>query len=198
MDVETIGDTLAAVEFAVDSQPSSRSEVNEQLGAALQELSEGQRDAIERVWALIADDLYGLALWRTGSTADAEDAVQEVFLRLSNRPAKLARVRNPRSYLLRMTHNAAVDAARRRESQMPDNPPTLVAIENIDARIDGRKASDLLIELPVPQREVVFLRHFVGLTFREIAAVSRVSVFTAASRHRLAVRRLRDLLGVAS
>jgi RNA polymerase sigma-70 factor (ECF subfamily) len=149
------------------------------------------------VWDLIADDLYGLALWRTGSTADAEDAVQNVFLRLSNKPTKFNQIRNPRSYLLRMTHNAAVDVARRRESPMPENPPILVAVEDIGAKIDGRKASDLLLELPVAQREVVFLRHFAGLTFREIAAVSHVSVFTAASRHRLAMRRLRELLGVA-
>jgi RNA polymerase sigma-70 factor (ECF subfamily) len=197
-DVDTIGDTLAAVEFAVDSQPSSRAEVDEELKAALRQLSEGKGDAVERVWNLIADDLYGLALWRTGSTADAEDAVQEVFLRLSSRPAKFGGVRNPRAYLLRMTHNAAADAARRRESPMPESVPTLVAIENVDARIDGRRASDLLLELPAAQREVVFLRHFAALSFREIGEVCHIPTFTAASRHRLAINRLKELLGVES
>jgi RNA polymerase sigma-70 factor (ECF subfamily) len=196
--VETIGDTLAAVEFAVDSQASSRDDVNGELGRALRDLSHGRSGAIRRVWNLIADDLYGLALWRTGSEEDAEDAVQEVFLRLSRKPAKLSGVRKPRSYLMRMAHNAAVDTTRRRESPMPENPPTLVAVEDVDARIDGRKASDLLLELPAPQREVVFLRHFTGLTFREIATIARISTFTAASRHRLAIRNLRELLGVES
>ena len=152
--VDTIGDTLAAVEFAVNSQAPSRSDVNEELGAALREMAKGRRDAVQRVWELVADDLYGLALWRTGSVADAEDAVQNVFLRLSSNWAKLARVRNARSYVMRMAHNAAVDASRRRESPMPENPPTLVAIENIDARIDGQKASDLLLELRMIEVEL--------------------------------------------
>jgi RNA polymerase sigma-70 factor (ECF subfamily) len=197
-DVETIGDTLAVVEFAVESQPSSRAAVNDELKAALRDLTEGRRDAVERIWDLIADDLYGLALWRTGSAADAEDAVQEVFLRLSSTPAKFGNVQNPRSYLLRMTHNAAHDAARRRESPMPEIAPNLVAVEDVDAKIDGRRASDFLIELPVAQREVVFLRHFVGLSFREIGEVCRIPTFTAASRNRLAIRRLKELLGVES
>lgn len=197
-DVATIGDTLAAVEFAVESQPSSREAVNDQLKAALRELSEGRRDAVERIWDLIADDLYGLALWRTGSAADAEDAVQEVFLRLSSTPAKLGSVRNPRAYLLRMTHNAAVDAVRRRESPMPEILPALVTTDDTEARIDGRRASRLLLELPVAQREVVFLRHFAALSFREIGEICSIPTFTAASRHRLAIRRLKGILGLES
>ena len=195
--METTGDTLAAVDFEVATRTSSR-DVNEELGAALRDLSAGRRDAVERVWDLMADDLFGLALWRTGSTADAEDAVQEVFLRLSSTPARVTTVHNPRAYLLRMAHNAAVDAARRREAPMPEVGPTLVAIDDVEARIDGRKASDLLLELPVAQREVVFLRHFAGLSYREIGEVCRIPTFTAASRHRLAINRLKDLLGVES
>ena len=194
--METRGATLAAVDFAVDSQTPDRIDADEKLRAALSSVSRDRTGGVERVWDLIADDLYGLALWRTGSPADAEDAVQEVFLRLSRSPAKLSGVRNPRAYLMRMTHNAAVDAARRRESPMPDSIPNLVAVDDIDARIDGRRASRLLLDLPVVQREVVFLRHFAGLSFREIGEVCRTPTFTAASRHRLAIRRLKEMLGV--
>jgi RNA polymerase sigma-70 factor (ECF subfamily) len=191
-------DTLTAVECAVDSQHSSRIDVNEELRAALRDLSKGLRDATGRIWDLIADDLYGLALWRSGSIADAEDAVQEVFLRLVSMPTRLDDVTNPRAYLLRMAHNAAVDAARRRELPLTEIVPDLITIEHVDAKIDGRRASRLLLELPVAQRETIFLRHFVGLSFREIGEVCRIPTFTAASRHRLAIRRLKVLLGVQS
>lgn len=194
--VETAGDTLAAVRFAVDFEPTSRDDLSEQLRAALRDLGDGLHGALERIWGLIADDLYAFALWRTASTTDAEDAVQEVFLRLSSAPGKFSKVRNPRAYLMRVAHNAAVDVARRRELPMPDVMPTLVAIEDIDAGIDGRRASELLLELPVAQREVIFLRHFADLSFREIGEVCRIPTFTAASRHRLAIRRLKELLGV--
>ncbi len=48
--------------------------------------------------------------------------------------------------------------------------------------------------LPAEQREVVFLHAIEGLTFREVGRVTEVSTFTAASRYRLALRRLREAL----
>jgi RNA polymerase sigma-70 factor (ECF subfamily) len=96
-----------------------------------------------------------------------------------------------------MAHNAAVDTAtRRRHEPLPEDPPTLVTVERADDLIDGRRATLLLLELPARQREVVLLRQFVCLSFREIAAVCGVSMFTAASRHRLAINKLRTRLGV--
>jgi len=102
------------------------------------------------------------------------------------------------AYLLRMVHNAAVDATgRRRGPDVPgDQAPLLVTVDPVDDRIDGRRASQHLLELPPKQREVVYLRHFADLTFREIGTVCGVSTFTAASRHRLAIDRLRKLMGV--
>lgn len=166
------------------------------LRHALDRVYSGNLDALDTVWNLVAHDLYSLALWRTGSAEDAEDALQDVFVRLAHRPIRQDRVRNLRSYLLRMVHNAAVDAARKRETPVSDDTPELVVIDAVDERIDGRRASALLLGLPPSQREVIFLRHFAGLSFREIAGVCRIPTFTAASRHRLAIGRLRKLLGV--
>lgn len=173
-----------------------RRDVEGRLRHAFDQVRSGELGALDTIWDLVARDLYSLALWRTGSAEDAEDALQEVFLRLARRPVRQDRVHNLRSYLLRMVHNAAVDTARRRETPITEDTPELVAISTVDDRIDGRRASALLLGLPPAQREVVFLRHFAGLSFREIAAVCRIPTFTAASRHRLAIDRLRKLLGV--
>lgn len=170
---------------------------DEALSLALSELAAGRLEALGEVWCLCGEDLYRLALWRTGSTVDAEDAVQEVFVRLARRRRRLAGIRRPLAYLLRMARNAAVDVAlRRRQDPLPEEAPALVTEGSMDAAIDGRTATRLLLRLPGVQREVVFLRQFQGLTFREIGAVCGVSLSTAASRHRLAISRLRSLMGV--
>ena len=52
-----------------------------------------------------------------------------------------------------------------------------------------------LTALPEMQREIVVLHVFNGFSFREIGNITRVSTFTAASRYRLAIDRLRLLLG---
>ena len=161
------------------------------------ELALGRSSALEDVFRHSARQLYGLALWRTGSVSDAEDAVQEVFLRLARRGGKLKQVREPRAYLLRMTRNAAADiASRRRHDPLGDEVPPLVEVDPLESRVDARRASALVSELPHHQREVVFLRDFAGLSFRQIAEVCGIPLFTAASRHRLAIRRLRQLMGV--
>jgi RNA polymerase sigma factor (sigma-70 family) len=194
--VDTVSESLPFAESTSCAGRDERLAVEGRLRQALDKVCTGNLDALDTVWNLVARDLYSLALWRTGSVEEAEDALQDVFVRLAQRPIRHDRIRNVRSYMLRMVHNAAVDAARRRESPVTDDTPELVALDAVDEQIDGRRASALLLGLPPAQREVVFLRHFAELSFREIAEVCRISTFTAASRHRLAIARLRKQLGV--
>jgi RNA polymerase sigma factor (sigma-70 family) len=49
--------------------------------------------------------------------------------------------------------------------------------------------------LPPAQREVIVLHLVEGFSFREVGKLTGVSIFTAAARHRLAIRRLRTILG---
>jgi len=168
------------------------------LHSIITEITNGEMAVLERIWATCADELYSLAIWRTGSRAEAEDVVQEVFVRLARSPDRLAAVRNPRAYLLRMTHNAAIDSRKKRGAHQPlDEALQLAEIDpGTEEHVDAQRISALLLDLSDNQREAVFLRIFVGLSFTEIGSATGVSRFTAASRYRLAIRRLRKLLGV--
>jgi RNA polymerase sigma-70 factor (ECF subfamily) len=161
------------------------------------ELAGGRTDALSDLFDVCGNELYGLALWRTGSRLDAEDAVQEVWLRLARTGRPLSRVKNPRAYLFRMTRNAAVDiVARRRETSLDDGLPIMVTVTDPDTAIDGDRASRLVLRLPPKQREAVYLHQMMGLSFREIAEICGVPTFTAASRHRLGLKKLRTMMGV--
>jgi RNA polymerase sigma-70 factor (ECF subfamily) len=74
--------------------------------------------------------------------------------------------------------------------------PFLAAAESDRARaIDAARASSLLAQLPPAQRDVIFLRHFADCTFAVIGDITGVPTFTAASRYRLGIERLRRLMG---
>ena len=167
------------------------------LAAAFAALAAGDLDAIEAIYDACAADLFGLALWRTGSREDAADVVQEVFVRLASAPSGLKRVRNPRAYVLAMGHSAAVDVLRRRKLTVEADDSVLEAVvpDPVSAS-DAARASRLVLGLPAGQREAVYLRHFAGLSFAEIGNVTGVPTFTAASRYRLGIGRLRKLMGV--
>jgi RNA polymerase sigma-70 factor (ECF subfamily) len=172
--------------------------LNDELAVLLGALAEGDVGALDRIWSLCADDLYGLVLWRTGSPADAEDAVQEVFVRLARSPGAAAQARSPKAYLLTMAHRAAIDAHRRKRERSADPDVTLVAPPTDPGRAaDAERAVRLMKDLPPPQRETVFLRHFAEMTFEEIGRVTGVPTFTASSRYRLAMLRLRKRMGVS-
>ena len=161
-------------------------------------LAGGRIDALDELYDLAATDVYRLALWRTGSREDAEDVVHDAFVRVAEKARSLGGVRRPRCWLLTVAHRLAVDLCRRRRRRSADDlaeAPYLVApTEDPDRAADARTASRLLGQLPAKQREVLLLRHFADLSFAEIGRITRVPTFTAASRHRLALARLRRLL----
>jgi len=170
------------------------------LSSLFDELAAGRTEALEGVWEICSDRLYGLALWRTGSAADAADAVQDVFVRLAGIGPGLRRVRDPLAYLSRMAHRAAIDVhrrrSRRREEPISECPLLEAPDESPDRRLEARRMSRLLMQLPTAQREAIYLREFAGCSFAEIGRATGVPTFTAASRYRLGLRRLKSLAGV--
>ena len=165
---------------------------------AFRELAEGRLSALDDLYDLAATDVYRLALWRTASREDAEDVVQDVFVKIAEKSRSLDSVRHPRRWLLTVAHRAAVDLCRRRarrRTESLDEIPFLVAPDSDPDRVvEARSLSHFIALLPKKQREVLALRHFADCTFSDIGRITGVPTFTAASRHRLAVAKLRKLL----
>ena len=85
---------------------------------------------------------------------------------------------------------------RRRKSEPLEECRFLEAMAgDADRQVDAGKASSLLADLPPAQREAVYLRHFADCSFAEIGQVTGVPTFTAASRYRLGIAKLRGLMG---
>jgi RNA polymerase sigma-70 factor (ECF subfamily) len=174
------------------------------LGGVFAALAAGDADALADLYGRAGAEIFGLALWRTGSREDAADVVQDVFVKVMADRGRLAAVRRPRAWLLTVAHRCALDVVRRRHASAPalrDEPDDLVdsqpVLEEPERRVDAGRLSALLHSLPAAQRETLYLRHFTELTFRDIGAVTGVSTFTAATRYRLGIERLRRRLGVA-
>lgn len=187
---------MAEISLA-DRLGAAPEEADGPLEAVFAELASGSHDALDALYRLCAPRIYGLALWRTGCREDAEGVLQDVFVKLMGMGSRLETVRKPRAFLLTLAHNQAVDRLRRRRtSAEPSDTLLEPVLEAPERRVDASRLSDLLRHLPPAQREVVYLRHFAELGFAEIGDITGVPTFTAASRYRLALRRLRRRLGV--
>jgi len=170
------------------------------LTRLFEDLAAGTTEALDVIYEACADEIYGLALWRTGSASDAADVVQEVFVRLASRRSRLGGIRNPWAYIRGMTYRASIDVhrkrTRRREEPLEASPLLEAPDLSPERRVDAGRVSRLLARLPANQRQTIFLRHFAECSFAEIGRATGVPTFTAASRYRLGMRQLKRLIGV--
>jgi RNA polymerase sigma-70 factor (ECF subfamily) len=148
-----------------------------------------------------APALYAFLLNFTRREADARDVLQELFVKLAERPQRLAGVQEPRAFLLRLAHHQAIDAHRRRAThdaaleRAAEEPPAMFAASADPDEADFRRAlTEALAELPAEQRAVVHLKLWEHMTFAEIAEALDIPANTAASRYRYGVDKLQTLL----
>lgn len=138
------------------------------------------------------DMVFHLALHMLGSPADADDAVQEVFLRLFRRSAPLQGEEHLRRWLLRVTANYCKDVLkspwrRRRVSlaEVPDEAPAF-------RREEERELYEAVMALPEKYRAVLDLFYYEDLPVKEIAralGLSDTAVTTRLSRARALLKK---------
>jgi RNA polymerase sigma-70 factor (ECF subfamily) len=152
------------------------------------------------------DAAYNLARWLVGNTADAEDIVQEAFLR-AMRFFDGFRGRDSRAWLLKIVRNTSYSWVRKnRPARLADEFDETIhsdesASENAEVKLLSRAQSERVREaleaLPLTFKEILVLREIEGLSYKEISEVTGVAMGTVMSSLSRARRRLRDQLGTA-
>jgi RNA polymerase sigma-70 factor, ECF subfamily len=148
-----------------------------------------------------AQALFAFLLNFTRDETDTRDILQEVFLKIARRPELLDRVRDRRGFLLRMSHNLAIDFMRRRTTRerisdcaTSENPDLFASSSDPDEALYRQALSQSMADLPPDQRAIVHLRLWEGRTFVEISDILEIPLNTAASRYRYGIDKLRALL----
>ncbi len=158
----------------------------------------GNRVDFERVFMPHLDGAYNLARWLLRNDADAEDVVQEAYLR-ALRFAGNYRGGDARAWLLAIVRNAAYTwiSRNRRDQLAPalddDRAPEAAHPVDVEVirRADAAMVRAAIEELPAEFREMVVLRDLEELSYKEIAMVSDLPIGTVMSRLARARARLR-------
>jgi RNA polymerase sigma-70 factor (ECF subfamily) len=149
------------------------------------------------------------ALWRVAqryvrNEADAADVVQQAFVRAFRAIDMFRGAATVRSWLFRITINAALNHVRDHGRERPDeiSDDALTARPEGSLRLEAAEAHDRLraavAALPDKQRAVLELRVFDELSFREVAELADCTENAAKVNFHYAVKRLRQLLGGAT
>jgi len=150
--------------------------------------------ALDIIYDSLGQRLYHYVLGLLGSEPEAQDVIQELFIRLAKKRRYLLKAENMVAYIFAMARNLVRDALSNRPQQtenIEDYLNILASdVKQPDQQEGGVEVLQALLALPFKQREVVNLKCLEAMTFEEIARSLNISLNTAASRYRYAMAKL--------
>jgi len=148
--------------------------------------------------------LYNFACWLTQNRAEAEDLVQETFMKALKGFSSFRQGTNFRAWIYRILRNTfltsqaglkasvSLDA----EDDAPPEPSTTETPESVLlARIESETIQSALKELPVNYREIILLCDLEEMSYQEISLAIGIPIGTVMSRLSRARKAMRTLLG---
>jgi RNA polymerase sigma-70 factor (ECF subfamily) len=166
---EAIAATPAMIGFRARATLDSSPETSEKTRLAVARAKEGDQDALRYLYVSYSNNIYGYVRSIVRDDHEAEDVTQHVFAKLMTTIVKYDDRGVPFfAWLLRIARNVAIDHLRANRLTPMETvlDPDASSAADLDQRDTVRAA---LAALPEEQREVVILRHVVGLTPGEIA-----------------------------
>ncbi len=175
----------------------------------VQRFVEGDQNSLEVLIHRHKNRVYSYILLIVKNQELAEDIFQETFIKVIRSLKRGKYVENGKfvSWVLRISHNLIIDHFRKEKLQgTVSNDSIEVDLFNSqkfsEATIEDQmvnsqilsEVKDLVKELPEDQQQVIYMRHYMDMSFKEIAEQTGVSINTALGRMRYALINLRKLI----
>jgi RNA polymerase sigma-70 factor (ECF subfamily) len=184
-------------------QPPDKQTLHEMLSAA----AAGDESAWRFIVDTYAPRVFGLIRAQCGSLDLAEEITQSTFCTIVAKIESYTELGKFEPWLFRIAMNRLRDEMRRRKRQArPVEEHALTGLAGPDPsqspsnRADAGEIQALRraeAQLSDADRRIIHLRHFAGLSFKQIADVLGQPLGTVLARHHRALRKLRDLMGPA-
>lgn len=130
----------------------------------------------------LKDKLFRLALRITFDRAEAEDIVQETMIRVWNKRDEWQELESVEAYCLTVARNLAIDRSEKKDSQTveltaeaEETPEASSPYDNLVSKERIRLIHRLMNNLPEKQRSIMQLRDIEGKSYKEIAALLRLT-----------------------
>ncbi len=161
-----------------------------------------QRNELAEFYSKYKARFYNIAYSKLKNHEEAEDAVQEVFSEIADKPEIFFNIapQNKLTYTDVMVRNIAVEMFKSKNKMEFDKldeeiDNTEISLEdNVFAEITNSEIVDFMKQLPTEQKSVLQLHCYLGLTLYETAQRLHISLTTANRRLMLARKAIRDFI----
>lgn len=169
---------------------------------------DGDNKAFDLLLSRNQEKLFNYILFVVRDREMANDMFQETFFKVVSRLQQGKYIANGKfsAWLMRIAHNVIMDWYRQQRAQNIVDAPKENDLSNVGSTLlessrEGELVNNQVMEdvrrmmshLPASQREVVFMRFYQQMSFKEIAEATGVSINTALGRMRYAILNLRRM-----
>jgi RNA polymerase sigma-70 factor, ECF subfamily len=171
----------------------------------IQQVAKQDRDAFSQLYDRFSTLVFTLAMRMLKARSDAEDLLQEVFVQVWRQAENYSAERgSPEAWIINIARSRAIDKIRsirrmQKSFVLTDDPARAESPENVESSAAESETrltmNSALANLPDPQRKVLELAYFDGLTQSEIADRLAEPLGTVKTRMRSGIQKLREILG---
>ena len=162
---------------------------------------EGNNRAFDELLSRTQSKLYSYIMFVVHDCETADDVFQETFVKVITKLHQKQYVPSGKfgAWLMRIAHNVMMDLYRNNKSDKVVDAANNNDLSNfannglLDASIESQDVQKMMNNLPAPQREVVYMRFYQEMSFKEIAETTGVSINTSLGRMRYAILNLRRM-----
>ena len=182
---------------ALSVQTTEDADRRRELDRLLLRTGDGDREAFAQLYARTREAVYALALSVLRDACEAQDAAQDVYVRVWESAPGYRSQGSPMAWLLTITRNLALTRLRGRERQVNLGEEEWNAIPAQAPGVDPEDRQLLqegLSRLGAEERQIILLHAVTGLKHREIAALLEQPLSTVLSKYHRGLKKLRSLM----
>ncbi len=170
----------------------------EQLNSLLQALREGNAEALDGIYFCVGGRMFALARGIVKNRADAEDVVNESFVKLARGIGGYRVGTNGYAFIMRIVRNCAFDLLRKRKVRAEEDIDGFFHLT--DERYDAYRMEqavlleDAVLRLTPEERRMIYYRYYLDFTVRDVAKETGMSKSAVQRLTAIAEEKLRKLL----
>ncbi len=167
------------------------------LEKQIERLAAGETDALEELYERTKTAVYGLALSIVRHPQDAEDVMQDTYIRICRASGRYRAKGKPMAWILTIARNLALDKVRSRpagELSLQDEWIADARADFAETALDRLVLRTVLQMLTEEERQIVILHSVERLKHREIAKLLGIPLGTVLSKYRRSLSKLRNIL----
>ena len=137
-------------------------------------------ETFKKVFLPYHQKLYRIAYRIVHDAANAEDIVQETFIKLWNKRGDMQDIENTEAFSIIILRNTCLDHLRKTKNDYHTNydsdiPETASLVKQIEIQDEAERVKKLINKLPEQQRQVMIMKHWDGYSDEEIEQITGIS-----------------------